>query len=158
VDEPHGVYLRRCQPSDIPKLERRVRGRRLSFLKGGDNEKYLDEHDLTGVVPLSEHQRHCKLLFGIDWDAGVGMTDAKHYWRRAGPVLWQYQLGVDWLVLRYRVLRRHGGRQVEAHHGTASVVVWMNPDHTSGPYTASTVSVVRIDVNLQNKYIKRACY
>ena len=33
-----------------------------------------------GIIPSYEQQAHRRLMFGIQWDAGAGMTDAKQRW------------------------------------------------------------------------------
>lgn len=68
------VYSRRLNP-DTTNVERR----RLNTLEGDvDDSSLLLESVDTGIIPESE--QHRALLFGIDWDAGAGMSDAKQYW------------------------------------------------------------------------------
>jgi hypothetical protein len=39
-----------------------------------------DDDPLSGIIPTSEQQRHRQLLFGINWDADHGMSEAKQFW------------------------------------------------------------------------------
>jgi hypothetical protein len=136
------VYSRRCEAlkndTTVDK-KNRMRGRRLmsTLDTEQDEEDEYEEDDLIGVVPLSE-QRHRQLLFGIDWDAGAGMTDAKHYWAalrtEAVNALVQYfgsinSGSIGWCYGTEFYNEKVDGKckPVMAKQGW---LPWMNPDHT----------------------------
>jgi hypothetical protein len=103
-----------------------------------DEEYDFEEDELTGIIPLSERGRR-QLLFGIDWDAGSGMNDAKKYWAalRAEAVnaLVQYfgsinSGSIGWCHgTKYYDEKVPGKcKPIMAKQGQ---LPWMNPDHTA---------------------------
>lgn len=146
------VYSRRCDKPD--KEEKKDNGAqkskdataatktRLRRLAEEHAEWKYEEQDeeedkWTGIIPLSERGRR-QLLFGIDWDAGSGMNDAKKYWAalRAEAVnaLVQYfgsinSGSIGWCYgTKYYDEKVPGKcKPIMAKQGQ---LPWMNPDHT----------------------------
>jgi hypothetical protein len=159
------VYSRRCQPQDpvvaaevivsdksntnsaVVVKDKKSRLKRRRLLEGHEHEHdYNDDYDeeeeeedeWTGIIPLSEQQGRRQLLFGIDWDAGAGMNDAKKYWAalRAEAVnaLVQYfgsinSGSIGWCYGTEYYNEKVPGKcqPVMARQGW---LPWMNPDHT----------------------------
>jgi hypothetical protein len=79
------VYSRRLNKNsdlknNVPAADKAEKRRDLLLKYSmAEDRDFASEPDF-GIVPSYEQQAHRRLLFGINWDAGAGMTDAKQHW------------------------------------------------------------------------------